>query len=209
MLRNLRLILAASLIVGLAACATTPSDQAAEQSTADVKQNTDNNNTLFQDSPAEDKGWKGLAKLLEAASPSADTSVPLSPADITNRIATMLDQGQNQAALDIIDKREQQLTDSVLPGSDVQLLFLRARALAALGRRNDAIAVYQNMTILYPELPEPWNNLAAEYVKQGKLDMAHDALTMALTADPHYQTARINLSEVLQMQARRLLDTTQ
>lgn len=205
MLQNLRLMLAVTLFTTLAACTTAKTDQAADSHAANT-QAQNNSNSLFNDAPAKDKGWQGLANLLEAMSPSVDTSVPLSPAEITNRIALMLDQGQNQAALDIIEKRELQLKDSVLPGSDVQLLFLRARALAALGQHNNAIATYQNMTILYPELPEPWNNLAAEYVKQGKLDMANDALTMALTADPHYQTARINLSEVLKMQAQRLLE---
>ncbi|NYT65892.1 hypothetical protein H0A58_07900 [Alcaligenaceae bacterium] len=138
-------------------------------------------------------------------SPSIDTSIPLSPAQITDRISTLLDQGSNQEALEIIEKRERQLEGQIAPGSDVQLLFLHARALAALNRQNDAIALYQKMTVLYPELPEPWNNLASEYVKQGKLDMARDALTMALTADPHYSTARSNLSQVLQLQAQQLL----
>lgn len=206
MLQNLRLILAVTLFTTLAACTTAKTDQAADPHDANT-QAQNNSNSLFNDVPPKDKGWQGLANLLEAISPSVDTSVPLSPSEITNRIALMLDQGQNQAALDIIEKRELQLKDSVLPGADVQLLFLRARALAALNQHNKAIATYQNMTILYPELPEPWNNLAAEYVKQGKLDMANDALTMALTADPHYQTARINLSEVLKMQAQRLLES--
>lgn len=160
---------------------------------------------LFNDPPPEDGGWKGLARLLEALEPSVDTSIPLSASQITDRIAAMLDNNQNAEALAIIEKREQQLQNQLHPGSDVQLLFLRARALAALGQQNEAIAAYRNLTVLYPELPEPWNNLASEYVKQGKLAMAHDALTMALTADPHYSTARTNLSEVLQMQARQLL----
>ena len=61
------------------------------------------------------------------------------------------------------------------------------------------------MTTLYPELPEPWNNLASEYVQQGNLDLAHDALRMALTANPGYAQARENLGLVLIMQAREAL----
>lgn len=62
------------------------------------------------------------------------------------------------------------------------------------------------MTTLFPELPEPWNNLAVEYVKQGKLDMAQDALEMALTANPQYATARANLGWVQLMQAKKSFD---
>lgn len=158
---------------------------------------------LFDQPKKEDSGWKGLAHLLEALTPDIDTSIPLSPSQITGRIAAMLDQGQYQAALDVIEKRNKQRQAQGALGTDVQLMFLHARALAALGRDNEAIKVYLDMTTQYPELPEPWNNLAAEYVKQNKLDMAHDALTMALTANPHYPAAQANLGRVQLMLAEQ------
>jgi tetratricopeptide (TPR) repeat protein len=158
---------------------------------------------LFHDPPAVEGGWKGLAKLLEALTPSADTSLPLTASEITSRISRMLDQGQNQQALEIIEKREAQYEAQGTAGTDVQLLFLRARALAALGRHQDAIGVYRHMTTLYPELPEPWNNLASEYVKQEKLDLAQDALTMALSNNPNYGTAQANMGRVQLMLAQR------
>lgn len=158
---------------------------------------------LFNDPPPKDGGWQGLANLLEALAPGADTTEPLTPSQITDRIASMLDQGKSQEALDIIEKRMAQRQTEGAIGTDVQLLFLKARALAALDRRNDAIAVYRNMTTLYPELPEPWNNLASEYIKQGKLEMARDALTMALTADPNYATAKANMGRVQLMLAEQ------
>jgi Flp pilus assembly protein TadD len=61
------------------------------------------------------------------------------------------------------------------------------------------------MTTRFPELPEPWNNLASEYVRQGKLDMARDALNMALSAAPNYATARANLGQVQLMLAEQSL----
>lgn len=158
---------------------------------------------LFNDAPKKDGGWQGLANLLEALAPNADTSIPLTPSEITDRIAAMLDQGKNQDALNIIEKREAQRKASGAAGTDVQLLFLKGRALAALNRHDEAIATYRSMTVLFPELPEPWNNLASEYTKQGKLDMARDALQMALTADPNYATARANMGEVQLMLAQR------
>lgn len=156
---------------------------------------------LFNDAPPPEGGWKGLARILEALSPSVNTDLPLTGSQITTRISSMLDQGQNQEALNIIQKRSAQLQEQGAAGTDVQLLFLHARALANLDRQTEAIAIYRQMTTLYPELPEPWNNLAAEYVKQGKLHMAQDALSMALTANPNYGTARANLGDVQLMLA--------
>lgn len=166
-------------------------------------QQTAKDDKLFHDPAPEEGGWKGLARLLEALTPSIDTQIPLTSSQITARISAMLDQGQNQEALQIIEKRQAQLEEQGTVGTDVQLLFLHARALAAVGRNNEAIAGYRDMTTLYPELPEPWNNLASEYVKQGKIDLAYDALTMSLMANPHYATAKENLGQVQLMLAQR------
>ncbi len=161
------------------------------------------NGKLFNDAPAKEGGWQGLAKLLQALTPKVDTSIPLTPSQITGRISNMLNEGQNEAALAVIEKRTAQLQQQGTMGTDVQLMFLHGRALAALGRDNEAIDIYRNMTTLFPELPEPWNNLAAVYVKQGKLDMARDALNMALASNPNYATARSNLGDVELLLARQ------
>lgn len=161
------------------------------------------NTKLFDDVRPEEGGWKGLARVLDALTPSVDTSIPLTASQITDRISAMLDRGQNQQALQVIEKRSAQVRQQGALGTDVQLLFLRGRALSALGRHEEAIKVYRDMTTLFPELPEPWNNLAAEYVRQGRLEMARDALGMALTADPHYAVALGNLGEVQLMLARQ------
>lgn len=161
------------------------------------------NEKLFNDPPAIEGGWKGLARLLESITPSVDTEIPLTSSEITSRISSMIDRGEAQAALDVIGRREAQLEAQGGLGTDVQLMFQRARALAALDRQQEAIALYLKMTTLYPELPEPWNNLASEYVKQGKLEMAQDALTMSLSANPNYGTARANMGDVQLMLARQ------
>lgn len=159
-------------------------------------------NKLFNDPPPAEGGWKGLANLLEALTPSVDTEIPLTASEITSRISAMLDNGEYQEALNVIEKRTQQYESTNNLGTDVQLMFLRGRALAALNRQDEAIALYSSMTTKYPELPEPWNNLAAEYVKQGRLEMAQDALTMALAANPNYGVARANMGEVQLMLAQ-------
>ncbi|TAL88179.1 MAG: tetratricopeptide repeat protein [Candidimonas sp.] len=161
---------------------------------------------LFPTAPAKDKGWQALANVLEVLTPSVDTDIPLSASQITDRISAMLNKGQNQAALNVIEKRQAQEQSGYMIGTDVQLMFLHARALAALGRTNEAIKIYNDMTTLYPELPEPWNNLAALYIKQGKLDMARDALRMALTANPKYPVAQANMGKVQLMLAHQSFD---
>src|SRR5690606_11367512 len=90
-------------------------------------QKSGNSGKLFNDPPAEEKGWKGLARLLEALTPSIDTALPLSASQITDRISNMLDQGQNQEALQVIEKRMAQLEEKGGMGTDVQLLFLHGR----------------------------------------------------------------------------------
>lgn len=157
---------------------------------------------LFQASPKPDGGWKGLAKVLDRLTPSVDTSIPMTPSQITARISSIIDQGRYDEALRIIEQRKLQREQENLMGTDVQLMFLEGRALSESGQSQKAIAVYHDMTTRYPELPEPWNNLSAEYVRLNELDMASRALQTALTIDPDYATAQLNLGIVQLMMAR-------
>ncbi|SSZ76691.1 Predicted O-linked N-acetylglucosamine transferase, SPINDLY family [Bordetella pertussis] len=59
------------------------------------------------------------------------------------------------------------------------------------------------MTTQFPELPEPWNNLAALYASRGELERAQDSLQMALRANPDYAAARANLGDIQLMMALR------
>lgn len=159
------------------------------------------NDPLLDIAPEPERGWKGLARALDVLAPNVDTSLPLSAAEVSQRISTLIAQGRHADALQAIEKQLAQREDRGEPGANVQLLFLKARALSASGDHNGAISLYQNMTTYYPELPEPWNNLAAEYIAQDKLDLALEALKMALTADPSYALARANMGEVQLMLA--------
>jgi len=153
------------------------------------------------DPPPPEGGWKALANLLEALKPGVDTRLDPTPSQITDHIERQLNQGQNQEALALIEQRLAEVQGQ--RGTDVQLMFQHARALAALGRTDEAIAIYTDMTTRFPELPEPWNNLAALYAKQGNLDQAHEALQMALRANPDYPAARANMGDIQLMMALR------
>ncbi len=137
--------------------------------------------------------------MLEAIKPGVDTRLTPSPSQITTHIERLLNHGDNEEALALIEKRQAEIKGQ--RGTDVQLMFQHARALAALNRTNEAIDVYTEMTTEFPELPEPWNNLAALYASRGELDRAQDALQMALRADPGYAAARANLGDLQLLQA--------
>jgi tetratricopeptide (TPR) repeat protein len=149
-------------------------------------------------------GWDALARLLEAAKPGVDTALPPTASQITDHIEQLLNQGRNKEALEAVEKRladTRNRPDSA--GTDVQLEFQHARALAALGRTDEAMDIYRDMTFHYPELPEPWNNIAVLYASKGDIDRAQDALQNALRADPNYAAARANLADVQLMLAKR------
>jgi tetratricopeptide (TPR) repeat protein len=48
----------------------------------------------------------------------------------------------------------------------------------------------------YPELPEPYNNVAVLYAGQSQFDKARAALEMAIRTNPSYATAHENLGDV-------------
>lgn len=79
---------------------------------------------------------------------------------------------------------------------DAQALFLKGLILGDLGKTNDAIDVFKGLTENYPELPEPYNNLAVLYASQGRYELARNALEMAIRTHPDYATAHENLGDI-------------
>ena len=79
---------------------------------------------------------------------------------------------------------------------DPQLRFLRGVAQAEAGKQNEAVATFTKLTEDYPELPEPYNNLAVLYANQNQLDKARTALDMAIRTNPSYATAHENLGDI-------------
>ena len=86
---------------------------------------------------------------------------------------------------------------------DARLRFLRGVLLTETGRRTDAIEAFETLVADYPELPEPYNNLAVLHASGGDLDKAREALESAIRALPDYALAHENLGDVyLRMGAR-------
>ena len=79
---------------------------------------------------------------------------------------------------------------------DPQMRFLRAIALTNDNKTEDAITAFRQLTEEYPELPEPYNNLAVIYARQGELDKARAALESAVRNNPNYAVAYENLGDI-------------
>lgn len=185
-----------SLVFAAATLCLAASATAATQTQADtglIFDPTTNTFTLPEEPPG---GWQAFANLLKKVTPSVNTAVPLTPAQVTHHIATLIDTGKAEAALQLVEEAGTARKAAGTIGTDVQLDYQHARALAALGRHEQAIAIWRQMTTDYPELPEPWNALAIEYARTGALHQAQDALQMALVSDPSFAPALENLGKV-------------
>lgn len=79
---------------------------------------------------------------------------------------------------------------------DAQVRFLRAVTLGDLNRSQDAAAVLESLTHDFPELAEPYNNLAVIRANEGALATAEHLLQQAIAAQPNYVTARENLGDL-------------
>ena len=98
-----------------------------------------------------------------------------------------------------------QLADKILAArpKDLQMRFLKGVVLAESQRSAQAIEVFQALTEDFPELPEPYNNLATLFAANGDHDRARIALEQALRSNPSYAIAHENLGDVHGMLASR------
>ena len=79
---------------------------------------------------------------------------------------------------------------------DAEARFTRGLVLVKLNRTDEAIKVFSDLTRDYPQLPEPYNNLAVLYTQKGDYEKARDALEAALATHPAYATAHENLGDI-------------
>lgn len=89
-------------------------------------------------------------------------------------------------------------TDAAIKNNprNIQLRFVRSRTLIDMGRLEQARLELVGITEKYPELPEPYNNLAVLYASAGKLEAARENLEMALKLAPGDSVAMHNLADV-------------
>ena len=89
---------------------------------------------------------------------------------------------------------------------DARGRFLKGLILTEQGKQADAIRIFTGLTEDYPELPEPYNNLAVLYASQGQYDKARTALEMSIRTHPSYATAHENLGDIYAKMASQAYD---
>jgi tetratricopeptide (TPR) repeat protein len=84
------------------------------------------------------------------------------------------------------------LTDPKNP----QARFMKGVVQTEQNRPADAIETFQKLIEDFPELPEPYNNLAVIFAQKGQYEQAKSALELALKSNPDYAIAHENLADV-------------
>ena len=89
---------------------------------------------------------------------------------------------------------------------DARARFLTGVILTEQNKIQDAIKVFTELTQDYPELPEPYNNLAVLYAGLGDYDKARKSLEMAIRTHPSYAVAHENLGDIYATLASQAYD---
>ncbi len=97
---------------------------------------------------------------------------------------------------DALARAEKYLAADATKARDPQMRFLKGVAQTDAGQKDEAIATFTKLIEEYPELPEPYNNLAVIYAGQNQLDKARTALEMAVRNNPNYGVAYENLGDI-------------
>lgn len=128
------------------------------------------------------------------------TAPVLAQSDDLQEAQQLLKQGQTDRAMERVDQYLK------TKPKDARGRFLRGILLTEQNKPADAIRVFTELTQDYPELPEPYNNLAVLYASQGQYDKARTALEMAIRTHPSYATAHENLGDIYAKMASQAYD---
>ena len=111
-------------------------------------------------------------------------------ADVYGDVSSLAKSGKTAEA---IAKADQYLGSNP---RDPQMRFLKGVAQSQAGDLTAATATFEALIEEYPELPEPYNNLAVIYASQSQLDKARSALEMAVRNNPDSAVAHENLGDI-------------
>jgi tetratricopeptide (TPR) repeat protein len=117
-------------------------------------------------------------------------AIPAHAEDVIQDANKLFKQGRNAQAMEKVN--------AFLANNpkDAQARFLKGLILTEQGNTDEAIQTFTGLTEDYPELPEPYNNLAVLYAGQGEYEKATRALEMAIRTNPNYATAHENLGDL-------------
>lgn len=130
-----------------------------------------------------------------------NASLDASPKDgLPMHIAQLIKDKKWQAAIEAIDVFAKKNP------RNVQVLFVRTRLLIEQGQLESARQALLAFIERYPEIPEPYNNLAVLYASAGKLDLARDYLELCIKLAPNYATGLQNLGDIYSLLAASQYD---
>ena len=89
---------------------------------------------------------------------------------------------------------------------DARARFLKGLIFTEQNKSADAIRIFTGLTEDFPELPEPYNNLAVLYAQAGQYDKARTALELSIRTHPSYATAHENLGDIYAKMASQAYD---
>ena len=111
-------------------------------------------------------------------------------ADDLQEAQQLFKSGQTQQALEHVNRA------LAANPREAQARFLKGLIFTEQGKQAEAIEIFAKLTQDYPNLPEPYNNLAVIYASQGQYDKARTALEQSIRTHPSYATAYENLGDV-------------
>lgn len=115
---------------------------------------------------------------------------PVTKNAVPSDIEKLIKARKYQDAIDLINTRLKKTS------RNVQLRYIKARLQLELRDYDGAKKSLIEITQQFPELPEPYNNLAAISANQNQWIDARDYLELALKLRPTYSIAAANLGEV-------------
>ena len=145
--------------------------------------------SAFPTLPPARSSARAVARLFIFGLTLATVALPARAGDLEDA-SQSLKAGQHAKALEQVNRHL-----SAKP-KDAQGRFLKGIILTGQNKLGDAITVFKKLTEDYPELPEPYNNLAVIYAQQKQYDKAKEALEMAIRTHPAYATAHENLGDI-------------
>ena len=119
-----------------------------------------------------------------AASEMQELAATLHAAEFSPRVDQLLKAGHPAQALELADLGLEKNPRSA------QLRFSRTVALERLGRTEEAAKALRSLIAEYPEIPEPYNNLAVIEAGMGSLEEAVKLLTAPCSSIPTLQRLR-------------------
>ena len=111
-------------------------------------------------------------------------------ADMYTEVNALVQSGQWDQARNLAEARLKTVP------TDPQMRLLHSHIQTGLGQIQAAEQTLRDLTLSFPELPEPHNNLAALLARQNRYPEALEALQAALQARPDYALALENMGDV-------------